>query len=273
MLGTVERIVDRLSVKWLLISYILWIAIFGIAYYLLPLFDPTSGSASGKGEIQKGFADAMFFSFGIGTNSDVSGLLPSGHAKWLSVVEVSGGILFAGLAINLLAIMPSKRTRVAERACRGWWMEEITIKGVQKFYSISNMTRCGDALRKNGRNYHPNGGQMDGTTYNGRLSTYDFPVIISQYLNSTPSKEYTNGFLRIEMNMNSDGSYNSYTGMCFDQKYGGRDQIVGRRITHHALLEKLETGGQLTNKEHDALVFQFFNSNPPPVESGESSQA
>ena len=47
------------------------IFLFGVAYYLLPFFDLTSGPASAESEIQRDFADALLFSFGCakGPNS------------------------------------------------------------------------------------------------------------------------------------------------------------------------------------------------------------
>jgi hypothetical protein len=260
MFGTVERIIDKLRLRWLLVGYIVWICFFGVIYYWLAILQINTGLISEQGEFRREFLDSLLFSFATATSSDVSGLLPAGHAKWLSVLEVFGGILFAGLAINLLAVMPSKKTRIAEKACRGWWIEEITIPRVQKFYSISFMTRSGDVIRKYGRNYHPNGGQMDGTTYQGRLSAYDFPVLISHYQNDTLSKEYTDGFLRFEMNISSDGTYNSYNGMSFDRKHGGRDRIVGRRITDPIFLDVLETRGILDDRQHEQLVSENFGS-------------
>lgn len=123
MFGSSERIIDRLRLRWLLFGYVVRILLFGIVYYILPHLHPSSGPMSAGGEVTSDFSNALLFSFATATNSSLSEVVPNGHVKWLSLIEVSGGILFAGLAINLLAVMPSKKTRIAEKACHGWWVD------------------------------------------------------------------------------------------------------------------------------------------------------
>jgi hypothetical protein len=67
------------------------------------------------------------------------------------------------------------------------------------------------------------------------------------------------------MAISSDGSYNSYTGTCYDRKHGARDRISGRRITDAGLIAVLETGGRLNDQQHIALISEFFGAPITPT--------
>lgn len=178
--------------------------------------------------------------------------------RGLAIVEVLGGIIFAGVAVNLLASLPSRTARLAARACNGYWVEEISMPERGDFYSFTFMVRTGEVIKKDGYNFDPDGGPMDRTRFNGQLITSYFPVMISVYRNDQLSSDYSDGFLKFEMKVDSDGKYNSYMGACYDRVHGCRDRIVGRRISDPETIQKLKEGGELDDETHKKVVAELF---------------
>ncbi|MEL6653664.1 MAG: ion channel [Bacteroidota bacterium] len=253
-----EKIIDKISLLSLVTGYVVWIVFFGLVYWIAPFIDANSAIASSDGAVQGGFWLSQFVSVSTATGSGFGDYVPTGFLRGFAVLELFGGIIFAGMAINLLASLPSRKTRLAAKACKGHWVEEISIPGRGNFYSFTYMARDGDVIRKDGYNFDPQQGPMDKTRFYGELITSYFPKMISRYDNDNQSLDYDAGYLEFDLKASSGGEYKSYSGRCFDGKHGCRDSIFAKRISDPEICQRLESEGELDDKTHIEIINKLF---------------
>lgn len=162
----------------------------------------------------------------------------------------------------------SPKGQKVDGTCRGWWIECIDIqktpKELKRFFSFTEITGDGSGLLKDGFNYDPRG-DMDGTRFSGKLMTDHFPTIFSWYQNDALSTEYSRGVYQFELTKNRKGEYQEYIGSCYDEKYGKRDRIVGRRIDDGDFVIRLNSGKPLRDSELQRIADRYFRTLKPRV--------
>ena len=247
---------ESLSVQRLLAGAGLWILLFAAIYTLLPLLTNSAALRDSAGQNVTGFPNALYFSIITATTLGYGDVSPSGWLRPFAAVEVLGGVLLAGLAVSAFVAMPSRQTRRAGGACRGWWLECCDLPQGRRFFSITFMIPEGNVIKKFGFNYDP-GDKMDRTSFAGEVITGYFPMLISLYENDPLSSDYTEGAYVFVMKIDNDGHYHSYVGSCYDAKHGKRDRIVARRIEDKEFTRKAESG-TLTDREIQAIAVKLF---------------
>lgn len=248
-----EYLIERISLPYVLLMGVVWITLFTALFYIIPMLDKNSIIIDINGAIVNSLADSAYFSIVTVTTLGYGDLQPKGLIKLFASIEVLGGLIFVGLAVNSILSIPVRRTRKAIKECTGWWVEKTTVEN-KTFFSFTWMNYDGDKLVKNGVNFDP-GGEMHNTTYKGNLLTNSFPLIFSIYQNDRySSKYYTHGIFKIEMLLDMNGKYTQYEGSCYDS-LGMRDRIVGHRYEGDLSINDLQ---KMNDDQKQEIISQLF---------------
>lgn len=251
----IKESLKRLTIKKVIFIFLLWINIFAVLYTIIPLHcDSKLVDTSGK-ELS-GYFNSLYYSFVITTTLGTSEMIPTNIFKLLTVLEVIGGIIIAGIAVNIIYSLPAKRVRQALKYSKGWWIEEIKFSETRKIYSFTLFYQDANSLKKRGFNYYPNGA-MHGTNYNGEIIAEHFPVLMSRYENDSFSTDYTNGIYEFEFQKSLKGKYFEYRGGCYDKKHGRRDEIYAKKINDRRMLRKFDDT-PLSNEDMKAMIKVLF---------------
>ncbi len=263
MKATLQTLFADVKVLVIVVFAGVWISSFAIAYWVIPKIDGESALKDSCGARVEGLLNALYFSIVTATTLGYGDVSPSGWLRGCAAVEVTGGVLLAGLAVSAFVALPSQQTRKATKSCTGWWCERVVLPDAI-FYSFTRMVRDGDTLQKTGHNYQPaplGCDSMDRTWFTGTVITHYFPTLLSIYENSRDSPAYTKGVYRFDMSKSLNGRYLYYTGYCYDGKYGCRDSITGRKILNRSDRRKAEAG-TLTDTDRRRIVAELFPSEP-----------
>lgn len=234
-----------------------WVLLFAVLYTIVPRLTNMGTLHTSSGDAS-GFGIALYVSLATAVSLGYSDAYPVGILRLLAGIEVVGGLVIAGLAVNSLVALPSRQTRRAIKFCSGWWLEWISVSKRRHFFSITCMTADGNMLRKRGFNHDPDG-SMDKTQYDGELITAYFPLLMSVYENDNQSTEYSEGILKFQMEQDGRGVFRSHLGASYDARHGKRDTIRGRRIEDAVFVAKAERGN-LTREDVESLVARAFPS-------------
>jgi len=252
-----ERL-EELTVTQLVVSAFCWILLFGVIYAAAPKLLDSAALIDEDSRQVNSLVEAIQFSIFTATTLGDGRRSAVGILRSVAAIEVLGGIVIAGLTINAIVALPSRRRRKAIRACTGWWLERADLPEQRFFYSFTRMQFENGVLRKRGFNYDPDGA-MDETTYVGEVITEAFPTLFSLYENDVQSTDYTEGVLRFEMPADlGTGEYRQYGGSSYD-RLGRRDKIVARRIEDEATIQRLEDRF-MSVAEMGRVVQQLFAS-------------
>ena len=251
----IKESLKRLTIKKVIFIFLLWINIFAVLYTIIPLHSDSKLVDSIGNELS-GYFNSLYYSFVITTTLGTSEMIPIKFLKLLTVLEVIGGIIIAGIAVNTIYSLPSKRVRQALKYSKGWWIEEIKFSETRKFYSFTLFYQEAHSLKKRGFNYDPDG-SMHGTNYNGEIIAEHFPVLMSRYKNNSFSIDYTNGIYEFEFQKSLKGKYLEYRGGCYDKKHGRRDEIYAKKIIDRRMLRKFDNT-PLSNEDMKEMIIGLF---------------
>lgn len=255
------RWLDAISLRAVLLTAAGWLLFFALIYAVVPCYLGELARLKDSPVCElNSLPHAFYISVATMFSLGYSDIYPTGLLRAVAAVEVIGGVVFTGLAIASIVATPANHTRLAIKACRGHWLECIDFNNGKRFYSFSSMFSDGKSLIKRGRNVDP-GGEMHGTTYYGTLVTHLFPTLMSIYKNDNLSTYYSEGILSFQMEMNSTGTYRSYSGGSLDREHGGRDRVYGKKIEDPVFIKKFDEG-TVTDADLNQLIQRFFGKFP-----------
>jgi hypothetical protein len=252
-----DHLFDGLKIKHIIYLASAWIFIFSLIYYIIPYFFKNSFLTS-SGGCATDYPTSLYFSIVTATTLGYGDVCPTGWLRACAAIEVLGGVILAGLAINAIVTLPSNATQRAIDACSGWWLERISVPDTNIFFSFTIMEYNGNVLKKDGFSYDISGVMHDKEFF-GQVITSHFPVLFSIY-EEDESKVYSEGIYRFEMIMDRNKKCNYYEGYCHDKKYGCRDEIQGKRITNNNMTDK-SNDSSITDEEKMVIIDELFGHN------------
>lgn len=254
-----QRLIDKLTVPMVAGGFAGWTAAFGLLYFLVgTVFQADSHLAySSNGARADGPGTAIYFSVVTVATLGYGDIVPTGWLRVAACIQVLGGLVFAGLLVSTITVIPSSPARLAKRFFVGFWIEKVrysTVPGDSYYVSLRSRETNG-ILTYEETEFGP-GTARHGQHYYGVLLANEFPSLVFEY-RSEVAVDYSQGMQRILVDKSAD-KMGRFTSHCIDETFGRTDDIEGRRVDDEAALARLDDPNSY-EAEMRAQIQRLFN--------------
>jgi hypothetical protein len=236
-MGTLQTVLDRITITRLILAILLVTLVFGFAYASLSHWWPDQGIIGTNNEPPTLWS-AIYFSVVTEATLGYGDFRPIGVARIIACLEVTFGLLAAGMFIAKLTSAPSARFRELVRAISGTWIDRVSFSDGRKIYGLTVFTSDGTRFRYFGDNFNLQGdylGFFDAELIDERLPTLSF-----RYSNhDSDTRYFSAGINTFNFSEYRQGIYHRYAGSGRDLDKGETVAIEGWRLTDASTLERL----------------------------------
>lgn len=184
------RLVDRIRGRYLVLAVFALTFVPALAYWAL-------AGIRYSGHADQSFLDALYFAITTETTLGYGDIVPVGIGRLIACVQVSLGLLVAGLAVAKITSAQGRSVRTAARLAPGTWIEPCKMPDGFVILAISEIRATEGGLAYRGANYDGTGEPFG--TFDGALASCGESFVEFHYRNSHGGQKYfEEGVVRLQ---------------------------------------------------------------------------